>query len=222
MSDITCEDFRELAAELALDILPGDERAAAVAHVERCSACSDHLGSLTAVGDGLLGLVPGHEPSSGFETRVLDRLRPGGGAHRRRNRLLATAAAVALVASAGAGGVAVDTAIRHGSPAPPVASAPAQLRSGLFVADGHNAGQIFVYRGQPAWVYMAVNVRRPIPAAVCQLQHKDGSFETIGQVDLAQGYGHWGGPMRTDPSAVTGARLVATDGTVIATAKLNA
>jgi hypothetical protein len=223
MNEITCEHFHELAAELALDILPGDERAVAVAHIERCSECSAHLGSLTAVGDGLLGLVPALEPSSGFETRVLNGLRPAVAARRRRRgRLLATAAAVVLVASAGAGGAAVEMAIRHGSPPAPVASAPPDLRSGTFTADGHDTGQVFVYRGQPPWVYMSIHAVRTVPTAVCQIQRRDGSFETIGQVDLAHGYGHWGGPMRTDPTTVTGARLVAPDGSVIATAKLPA
>lgn len=220
MTEITCEHFRELAAELALDILPGDERAVALSHAERCAECSAHLGSLTAVGDGLLGLVPAHEPSGGFETRVLARLRPAVVARRRRGRLLATAAAVVLVATAGAGGAAVEMAIRHAAPAAPVASAPTELRSATFVADGRNVGRIFVYRGQPAWVYMSIDTIGTVPMAVCQVQRNDGSFETIGRVSLVHGYGHWGGPMHTDPAAVTGARLVAPDGSVIATAKL--
>jgi hypothetical protein len=217
MNEITCGQFRKLAAELALDILPGDERAIAVAHAERCAECSAHLASLTSVGDGLLSLVPAHEPSSGFETRVLDRLRPV--ARRRHDKRLLAAAAVVLVAAAGAGGAAADMAIRHGSPSAPIAAPPSDLRSATFTADGTEAGKVFVYSGNPAWVYMSVNITRPVPTATCQVQHQDGSFETIGRVDLVHGYGHWGGPMRTDPT-VTAARLVAPDGSVIATAKL--
>lgn len=227
MTETTCDEFREFAPELALDILPGDERAVAVAHVERCAACSEYLGELTGVSDCLLTLAPAHEPSSGFETRVLERLRPTTLAHRRRRTTLLTAAAAAVVVvAAGTGGVAADMALRHSAPsaAAPAPSTPAiqHLRSGTFTIDGNNAGQIFLYHGSPPWVYMSVVTQQPYPVAICQLERKDGTFEPVGQVDLSREYAHWGGPVRMDTTSVTGARLVTADGTVIATAKLGA
>lgn len=227
MIESTCDEFHELAPELALDILPGDERAAAVAHLEHCAACCEHLASLTAVGDGLLGLVPSHEPSSGFETRVLERLRPAGHAHRRRRTLVAAAtAAAALVAAAGVGGTAADMALRQSAPqnSQPTQGAPAapQLRTGTFTVAGHPAGQIFLYHGSPPWTYMSVTTDQPFPTAICQLQMNDGTFVPVGQIDLSGKYAHWGGPVRTDPAAVTGARIVTADGTLIATAKFGA
>ncbi|MGW4994684.1 hypothetical protein ACWEQ3_45005 [Streptomyces mirabilis] len=61
-NDMTCEKLREIGAELALGILPGRERAAAVAHLDRCADCREYVEQLTLVGDGLIGLLPGCEP----------------------------------------------------------------------------------------------------------------------------------------------------------------
>lgn len=40
-SEISCEKLREIGAELALGVLPGRERAGAVAHLERCADCRE-------------------------------------------------------------------------------------------------------------------------------------------------------------------------------------
>jgi hypothetical protein len=74
MKRMTCAEVQELAAELALDLLTGTERAAALAHLERCTACRSEVGSLTDVGEAVLSLAPESEPSAGFEIRVLDRI----------------------------------------------------------------------------------------------------------------------------------------------------
>jgi hypothetical protein len=212
---VTCGQFRELAPELALEVLPGAERAAAIAHLERCAACRDHLSRLAAIGDGLLGLVPGHEPSSGFETRVLGRL-----CHRppARRRGLLAAAAVVIAVGAGVGGSAIGAAAAH-----PAVSAVAQpLRTGIFTIHGHEAGQIFLYTGSPAWVYMAVDTDHPTDTITCQVRRTDGSLVTIGEFPIWHGYGYWGAPLVLDPSSVTEARLVASDGTILASSRLHA
>ncbi|MFF3762754.1 hypothetical protein ACFYYR_01465 [Streptomyces sp. NPDC001922] len=74
MTDLTCAELRELGAELALGILPGRERAVAIAHLDRCPSCREYIEHLTLAEDGLLGLLPGSEPPVGFEKRVLRRL----------------------------------------------------------------------------------------------------------------------------------------------------
>jgi anti-sigma-K factor RskA len=74
MDDMSCDEFAEVAAELALGVLTGRERAAALAHLGGCESCREHVRELTMVGDELLALLPPQEPSAGFESRVLDRL----------------------------------------------------------------------------------------------------------------------------------------------------
>lgn len=217
MTMLACGQFREFAPELALGILPGAERAAAITHLEGCAACRAHLTPMAVLGDDLLSLVPGQEPPSGFETRVLHRLRPRRSARPRRIGLLVTAALV-IAAVAGLGGSTVDAVGRH-DPARAVAQ---PLRTGTFALHGHDAGQIFLYTGDPAWVYMAVNTDHPTEKIICQLRRTDGSLVTLGEFPAWNGYGYWGTPLRLDPTSVTEARLLAADGAVLATSRLHA
>jgi hypothetical protein len=69
-----CGEFGDAAAELALGVLTGRERAVALAHLEGCDACREHVRQLALTGEELLGLVPSQEPPPGFETRVFARL----------------------------------------------------------------------------------------------------------------------------------------------------
>ena len=71
---MTCAELHDVAAELALGALTGRERAAAIAHLETCSACREGVRQLTAAGGRLLELLPPAVPPVGFEVRVLERL----------------------------------------------------------------------------------------------------------------------------------------------------
>jgi hypothetical protein len=74
LSDMTCVELADVAAELALGVLTGRERATAVAHLGGCDACREDVRQLMATGEQLLELLPPAEPPAGFETRVLERL----------------------------------------------------------------------------------------------------------------------------------------------------
>jgi len=71
---VGCEEFADVAAELALGVLMGRERADALAQLERCDACRETVRQLTMTGERLLELLPAVEPSAGFESRALARL----------------------------------------------------------------------------------------------------------------------------------------------------
>ena len=51
MSEMDCAAFQDAAAELALGILTGPDRAAALKHTERCASCQAEVASLAAVAD---------------------------------------------------------------------------------------------------------------------------------------------------------------------------
>jgi hypothetical protein len=74
MDDMSCDEFAEVAAELALGVLTGRERAAALAHLDGCESCREQVRELTMVQDELLALLPSQEPPAGFESRVLARI----------------------------------------------------------------------------------------------------------------------------------------------------
>jgi hypothetical protein len=292
MTDRDCEWLRAVADELALGILPGQERAEAIAHLDRCPTCREHVEQLTLVGDGLLSLLPGSEPPAGFETRVTERLGLNPSTRRRRPRAgVAVAAAAAIALGFGFGGWAVGTAV-EGAPAPPSRSSePPGSEHGLLAAsllapDHRPVGRIFAYTGSPGWVYMSVDLGRDGSGAdhqagggsgvglevgggsgvgfqtgvgsgvgfeagvgsgvgfqaadgseaagprdgypeagkvSCRLERTDGTSVHIGEFSLDDaGRGYWGAPTRVDPDTVSGARLLAADGSVLATAHFDA
>ncbi|OIJ65419.1 hypothetical protein [Streptomyces mangrovisoli] len=214
-----CERLRELDAELALGVLPARERAEAVAHLDRCPECRERVGRLTAVGDGLLALLPRAEPPVGFESRVVTAL---GAApvpkRRRRYRLRLAAAGAAAAVACGFGGWTVATVV-EGAPAATSQHTDGGLREAALVSAGHEVGRIYAHTGDGGWVYMSVDLGSHARGPVrCLLVHADGSTTPAGSFPLHDGYGYWGAPAGTDTAAVTGARLTAPDGTVLATA----
>jgi hypothetical protein len=248
-SDVTCEKLREVGAELALGVLPGRERAVAVAHLDRCAACRECIEHMTLVGDGLIGLVPGSEPPLGFETRVVRRLpqdataheggprpRASGLTHRtvrsraRRIRLRAASAVAAFAFAFGFTGWAAGTAIESlTAPSPPAVKVQTPLREGELTSasgPGPSAGDVYAHPadpGKPGWIYMSVDLAAagtPYSGkVVCLLERTDGTTIRVGTFTLSNGRGDWGAAAPVDPAALAGARLTAFDGTVLATGR---
>jgi anti-sigma-K factor RskA len=247
MSQMSCREFQDVAAELALGVLTGRERAQAIAHLDHCEACRESVRQLTQTGEGLLGLLPTIEPPAGFETRVLDRIgltppapsparrpsrrphfgrrpatrpgparpadgRPGQrGKLSRTRRVLAAAAVAVAVVAGGLGG----WGLHNGGSSP----TPAALDSAALVSVSHQSvGKIFVYRGHPQWVYMSVSMLSGQGTVICQVRSRDGHFSTVGAFRLTNGYGYWGSPAPGNPGSLAGARLITTNGHVLATA----
>jgi hypothetical protein len=153
-----CEQTRELAAELALGIADGEDRAQALRHLADCAECRRTVEELTAVTDELLTLAPVHQPPPGFESRVLARLAPARPRRRLRRVLvpLAAAAAAAAVAAGVIFGATSDDrrlaaqyratlAAAHGS-----YFTAARLRDSGGVA----GGLVYGYRGTSSWIYV--------------------------------------------------------------------
>ncbi|MGX4691272.1 hypothetical protein [Streptomyces sp. JNUCC 63] len=244
-SELTCEELREIGAELALGVLPGRQRAGAVAHLEGCADCREYVQHLTLVGDRLIGLLPCSEPPVGFESRVAQALTQGAAGHegashtrgsgipRRRafGRIRPQVAAVSgvLVIAIGFGGWAVGTAIEDTMARPaPAAAGTGMLWGGLVSADaaGKPAGEIYAHRGSPGWIYMTVDLPGRSTShdgkVTCLLVHKDGTTVRVGEFTLRGGRGSWGGPAAIDPATLTAVRVTAPDGTVLARAHLAA
>jgi hypothetical protein len=236
---MSCSELADAAAELALGALTGRERARALAHLDCCGACQEQVRRLTVTSEGLLALLPGRDPPPGFVTRVLARTglsgtppdtctgpgwegrdpgRGGAGRAAKRGtrgwrRVLAVAACALAAAGAGAGGWSLH----------PAASQPslALLRSAALVSPGgHQVGQIFAYAGGPGWLFVQVDMGagEGKGKVTCQVAGANGRMTTVGTFWLADGRGAWGSPDGAGNSSLTGARLVAAGGTVVATA----
>ena len=62
VNEMSCAEFADAAAELALGVMTGRERARALAHLDRCEACRENVRQLTVTGEELVGLLPAVEP----------------------------------------------------------------------------------------------------------------------------------------------------------------
>lgn len=239
-----CDDAGTLLAELALGILPGDQRTAALGHVETCPACQSELAGLVAAGDGLVALVPAGEPPAGFEQRVLAALaaagpgpgsRPGGPGGWRRllprrprgsslprrpsYRVWLTAAAAVALVAAGFGGWALGSGSAPAGHRAPEA-APGPLVEASLTAHGTTVGRVFAYWDNPGWVYMTVDVAGLSGRVTCQLVRSNGTTSDIGWFTVTDGAGYWGAPLPFDPASVRQARLLDDHGNVIASGRL--
>jgi len=213
-----CEEFADVAAELALGVLTGRERAEALAHLDQCDACRENVRQLTQTGEQLLELLPAAEPPLGFETRVMERIglavpEPPRRKSRPRftRRMLMAAAVVAAIVGGGLGGWGLRSATS--SPAKSPLSSAA-----LLTASHRSVGEIFLYGGSKRWLYMSVDVGNTNGTVICQLVDQNGRVITVGSFRLADGYGSWGSPDPADHGALSGARLLTANGAVLATA----
>jgi hypothetical protein len=233
MNPMSCREFHDVAAELALGVLTGRERAQAIAHLDTCEACRESVRQLTLTGEGLVGLLPSLEPPAGFETRVLDRIglaapapsparqeswrsrfgrKPAApGQLSRTRRMLAVAAVALAVVAGGLGG----WGLHNGNSSAP----PAALNTAALVSVSHHAvGKIFLYRGHPQWLYMSVNMGSGNGTVICQIESRSGQITTLGAFHLINGYGYWGSPATGSSGPLKGARLVTAGGKILATA----
>ncbi|MFG2355345.1 anti-sigma factor family protein [Streptomyces sp. NPDC048521] len=241
-SDPNCEKLREVGAELALGVLPGRERAEAVAHLDRCADCRDYVRQLTGIGDRLIGLLPDREPPLGFETRVARRLARTSGGHRsahaagrpqglrsraRRARLRIAAFAGALAVAVGFAGWAIGTAVEEVTAAPPPAVESEPVMVGDMTPtgrDGRPVGEVYAHPGSPGWIFVSVALTGPGTAytgtVTCLLERADGTTVRVGDFFVRAGRGDWGVAVPGDLTRFSAARLASPDGTVLATAQL--
>jgi anti-sigma-K factor RskA len=248
LNETGCAEFTDAAAELALGVLTGRERARALAHLDRCDACRENVRQLTVTGEELVGLLPAIEPPAGFETRVMERLGLATPAPapaparqlspaRRFGRNLADWVAGGWTGSAGPGrprrllataatAVAVIVAglggwgLRTATSSPPASPLSSAV---LLTADHQTAGTIYFYDSGSRWLYMSVNIGPGSGVAengtvLCQVEGPDGHITTIGSFRLTDGYGYWGSPDPATNGPLTGARLVTPTGAILATA----
>ena len=179
MTRVDCEHLREIAAELALGLVTGRERAACLAHLEGCGACRAEVSGLAVTADDVLLAGPRSTPPAGFDRRVLDRLTAAGAfatptsptsptvgpaASRRarrgdrvgaRRRVLAAVAGAVVVLGAAAGGIAgvAELTGQDGPTAAAVATAEMRTGNGRLVGDATVRGDdpAVVTVDLPAW-----------------------------------------------------------------------
>ena len=215
-----CASVRDDLTELALGSLTGRARVAALAHLEECARCTAEVEELSAAADLLLHLAPVAEPPVGFEARVFERLgllQPAGKAWpwKLPKRAVATAAAVVVLAAFGLGAL-----IGHGTRQRGYTKSPIELAS--LVSAGKAVGQVYVYAGNPTWLFMVINNSDWQGTLRCEVMEEDRGLIVLGRFWLSEGRGAWADSVYEPAGRLVQARVIDSAGKVLAVADLDA
>ena len=221
-----CEHVRELAAELALGIADGEDRARALDQLAECPECRKTIEQLSSVADELLLLAPAEEPPPGFEARVAETMRPtparSGGF--RRRLALATAAALGVAALAGgavwfaleddrelADSYRDTLAVANGEY---FEAAPVELPGGKKV------GYVYGYQGRASWVLALIYDGVEDGTYRVELVAREGRKLPLGELEIAGGRGSTGAAIPVNYEQLTEVRLLDHRGREVADSEL--
>jgi hypothetical protein len=224
--DPRCEEARELAPELALGIVEGEERGRALEHLADCPDCRRRVEELAEVADQLLLLAPHREAPVGFESEVLSRLLPAPPSKRRRRRRrlgfvlapVATAlAAAAIVLAIVAPDLRLASHYRHTLDE---ANGKEFESYALRGAGDSHVGTVFSYEGSPDWVHIDVAQGHRSGLNAAELVTDDGTVVPLRWFHLDPG-GSSGGWIPVDPQRVSVLRLSGAPGSQPLVAKFS-
>jgi hypothetical protein len=206
------------AAEVALGLVSGPERAEALAHMESCASCRASVEELADVADALLLLAPETEPPAGFESAVLARAQ-GSAPPGRGRRALAVAAVVAFLL----GGLAGGLLARQGRGSRLDREYVAALREldGRALAaatlqdeQGRRAGQLFLYEGETSWLFATVADPGTSGDLVVEIRFEDGQVTRVPGLVVRDGRGSLGATVDLRLRDLDGISVVDADGTL--------
>jgi hypothetical protein len=206
----------EIAAELALGVVDGKERARALEHLGGCPECRRAVEELSEVADRLLLLAPSREVPIGFESRALEPLRV------RRSRSWRRRALVPIAAAATAAALAVTGTLLVVEDDLQLAS---DYRGTLAEANGEGfqvehlygsgegpAGTVFGYQGSPSWLLVTVDPAERAGVNRAELVMGDGKRVPLRSFELDPANGSWGGAIPVALDDVSVVRLLPAEG----------
>ena len=215
-ADDRCHEIRELAAELALGIADGEDRARVLEHVADCADCRREVESFSAVADELLVLAPEQEPQLGFELRVLCSLEPPKTTRRHTARRFAVLAAAVLVAVGVTAGAMLlgfrDERLLAAHYRATLARAEGSYFGAVRLHDGAGepAGVVFAYRGSQSWITITVAAEHRDSVQGAELVDRDGDRIPLDSFRLVDGV--WGGGLPVGLESAAAVHLVGEDG----------
>ena len=226
MSERDCAVFQDAAAELALGILTGPDRAAALKHMERCASCQAEVGSLAAAADRLLDLVPPRGAPDGFESRMAAAFRqsvPGQAARRHRGKAACRKLAgwrrrYRLAAAAAAAAGALGFGLHHIGAAPQQPAYSGAEMAALRTPAGARAGEVAVTGAPQPLLVMVINPGAAPGWYHCYLRTSSGRQAFAGAFHVGQDGGVWVSRLPVPPRDLAGAQLAGPGGTEIASA----
>jgi hypothetical protein len=223
-ADDRCYETRALAAELALGIADGEDRARVLDHLADCADCRREVESFSAVADELLVLAPEHEPPVGFELRVLRALEPPRAKRGHAARRIALVAAAVLVAAGITAGAMLLGFRDERRLAAHYRATLAQAQGSYFGAvrlhdaAGEPTGVVFAYRGSPSWLTITVASEHRASVQGAELVDASGERFPLASFRLVEGV--WGGPLPAGLESAVAVHLVGEDGRSLLIAEL--
>ena len=197
MSTFACAEVRDLAPELAVNIVSGPERAEALDHMSGCGPCRAFVAELAEAADALTLLAAEAEPPPGFERRVVAAIGSGRRRSWRRIAMVAAsvAAATAIVSIVGVRLVEGDDQRPVVAPAAPSSVKTVSMRNDA----GIDVGQVHVSDGHPSVVVVTVDYLISDGTYAVQLSSPQRADEQIGRMRVSNGHGSWAGTTRLPP-----------------------
>ena len=225
MSEMDCAAFQDAAAELALGMLTGPDRAAALKHTERCASCQAEVASLAAAADRLLDLVPARGAPDEFESRMAAAFRqtvPGQAAQRHRGKAARGKLArwrrrASIAAAAAAAGALGFGLYQIGTPPQQPAYSGTEMAA-LRTPAGARTGEVVVTGAPQPLLVMVVNPGAAPGWYHCYLRTSGGWQAFAGAFHVGRDGGVWVSRLPIPSRDLAGARLVGPDGTEIASA----
>jgi hypothetical protein len=178
---MTCDEFREQRAELAVGGIDASDRNDLLSHAAACASCQMALEQMTIVADRVLDETLEIEPPPGFEQRVLSHLNtvPLATVSATRARFR-TAVLVACALAAGSiATVLVANAVRDRAEP---STAVHEVRHGTLIRkDGRPNGQVTLVDQPRAMVIVTIDHPRPFSGRVsCELELANGQKAVVG------------------------------------------
>jgi hypothetical protein len=218
MSEPRSEHVEELAAELALGVVDGEERATALEHLAVCAECRRAVEELSEVADELLLLAPSREVPIGFESRALAPLdQAPSPSPKRRWRVLAPVAAAASAAALAVAGtlLVVEDDLQLASDyrgALATANGEGFRVAQLYSSPGVRSGAVFGYEGDPSWLMVIVDPADRAGIRGAELVLDDGQRVALPSFALDPANGSWGGAIPVPLDRVSVVRLLPEQG----------
>jgi hypothetical protein len=203
---------------LALGTLDGRGRSAVLRHIDTCDPCRQELDELSLVADTLQQLTPEVQPPLGFELRLAERLEEVTTDRKRSRRGALLSAAAAIVVVLGLGALYVHGA---GSAARGTFAAAPPVTADV-LSEGRVVGSVMVSPGSPPWLLMTIQGGQWEGTVTCQVTLSSGRVVTVGTFSLSSAYPSWTAPLPTTGGSVVSARLIDAQGSVLASARLQA
>ena len=236
MAGLSCEICQERAAELALNVLDGRERADVLAHLQDCGRCQALVADLADTAIRLVEeLASETDPPAGLEHRVMRSIIPtdpveeplASTPHDRSSReRIPVAIAILSMVMLMAGGLIFSVVPRPVGPTGPDASGQvvqhtADMMSAPLILGRQQIGTAYLFTHRPVWVVVSI-ARADDPSTAtlndqvrCDLVRKDGTTILLGTFALNDGHADWAAGAAVDPATLADARLTVQVGRVM-------